>query len=191
MDPKDIILGAMGKSYGKRGLKVSKPSDSLCVGHMQKANHNLIVMTDLSKLGHEDWVVIAAYYAMYQSALSLLAKIGLESKEHATSVSVLEYFFGEHMGKAMISEFNDMWERKDKLHAVTIGDRYLDSMWKIKRDREAVQYGIELAYNETEIVMKKSREFVAKIRLVENELDEKLIASIIKQIMALKKISAS
>lgn len=60
-------------------------------------------MTDLNNLKHEDWVVIVAYYAMYQSALSLLIKIGLESKKHVTTVAVLEYFFGEKISKELIS----------------------------------------------------------------------------------------
>ncbi len=75
----------MKRAKEERGLRAIKPNDYLSNGHIKKADHNLIVMTDLSKLGHEDWVVISAYYAMYQSAMALLTKIGLESKDHATT----------------------------------------------------------------------------------------------------------
>ncbi len=126
MNSKGILLGALRRSKGKRGLKVMSPNNSLSEGHMKKADHNLIVMTDMSKMGHEDWVVITAYYAMYQSVLSLLAKIGLESKEHATTVAVLDYFFGEQVKREVIDKFNDVKERKDKIEAITINEKYID-----------------------------------------------------------------
>ncbi|MBI4181788.1 MAG: HEPN domain-containing protein, partial [Candidatus Aenigmarchaeota archaeon] len=110
-------------------------------GHIRKADHNLIVMTDLCKLGHEDWVVISAYYAMYQSAMSLLTKIGLESKDHATTAAVLEYFFGEQISRDLIGKFNELKERKDKIEAITISEKYIGYLWRIKRARETVQYG--------------------------------------------------
>jgi len=84
MKAKDIIIRSMKRGKEERGLKVIKPNSYLSDGHTKKADHNLIVMTDLSKLGHEDWIVISAYYAMYQSAMSLLTKIGLESKDQGT-----------------------------------------------------------------------------------------------------------
>lgn len=103
-------------------------------------------MTDLNKLGHEDWAVITAYYAMYHSALALLAKIGLESKDHATTAAILEYFFGGQMNKGLIGKFNELKGRKDKIEAVTIEEKYIDYLWKVKRARETVQYGVSINY---------------------------------------------
>ena len=101
MKAKSILLNAFKRGKKKRdvGLKIIEPNDNLSSGHIKKADHNLIVMTDLSGLNHEDWVVISAYYSMYQASLSLLIKIGLNSREHASTVAVLEYFFGEKMIK--------------------------------------------------------------------------------------------
>ena len=106
MTSKDMIVKSMKRAKEERGLRVSKPNNYLSEGHVRKADHNLIVMTDLSKLKHEDWVVISAYYAMYQSAMSLLTKIGLESKDHATTAAVLEYFFGEQISRDSIGKLN-------------------------------------------------------------------------------------
>ncbi|OGI14775.1 hypothetical protein A3K63_02780 [Candidatus Micrarchaeota archaeon RBG_16_49_10] len=72
---------------------------------MRKADHNLIVMTDLGRLGHEDWVVISAYYAMYHSALSLLSRVGVASKDHSTTAAALEYFFSRQIAKSLIRSF--------------------------------------------------------------------------------------
>lgn len=183
-----MILKSMKRGKKERGLRLSKPNSYLSDGHIKKADHNLIVMTDLSRLGHEDWVVISAYYAMYQSAMALLTKIGLESKDHATSVAVLEYFFGEHVSKELIGKFNELKERKDKIEAITIREKYINYLWKIKRAREAVQYGISIDYKEADAIMGNAREFVSKIKLVINELDEKFTGIIDKKIRELQNI---
>lgn len=182
MKAKDMIVKALKRAKEERGLRISKPNDYLSSGHSSKADHNLIVMTDLNGLKHEDWVVISAYYAMYHSALSLLAKIGLESKDHATTAAILEYFFGEQINKELIEKFNELKERKDKIEAITIDEKYIDYLWKIKRARETVQYGISISYKETDAVMGNAREFASKIKLVISELDEKLVAVIADRI---------
>lgn len=189
MRSKEIVLKAFARAKKERGLRVIAPSSYLCSGHMKKADHNLIVMTDLNRLGHEDWVVIAAYYSMYQAALSLLAKIGLLSKDHATTVAVLEYFFGKQIGKELIEKFNDLKRKKDKIEAIIIEEKYIDYLWKIKRARETVQYGISISYKETDQVMSNAREFVSKIKIVVEELDEELVSVICKEIRRLKKLA--
>ncbi|MCK5699356.1 MAG: hypothetical protein KAH93_05895, partial [Candidatus Aenigmarchaeota archaeon] len=97
MNSRSILINALKRSGKQRGLRIVKQNNNLCDGHIKKADHNLIVMTDLSRLGHDDWVVVTAYYAMYQSALSLLAKIGMDTKDHVSTVAILDYFFGEHI----------------------------------------------------------------------------------------------
>ena len=189
MKAKDILIGALKRTRKERGLRIINPNDYLSDGHMKKADHNLIVMTDLNRLKHEDWVVIAAYYAMYQSALALLAKIGLESKDHATTVAVLQYFFDRQISKELIEKFNELKERKDKIEAIIIEEKYIDYLWKIKRARETVQYGISMTYRETDTIMKNARDFVSKIKLVISELDEKIIEVIEKRIKELKEVS--
>lgn len=189
MRVEDILIKALKRAKDERGLRITNPNNYLSDGHVKKADHNLVVMTDLDKLGHEDWVVIAAYYAMYQSALALLTKIGLESKEHATTVAVLEYFFGKQISRDLIEKFNELKERKDKIDALIIQEKYIDFMWKVKRAREAVQYGISISYKETDVVMRNARDFASKIKLVLGELDEKLVETIGKKIKELEKIA--
>lgn len=184
----DIILKAMKRAKLERGLRVSESNNELSVGHIQKADHNLIVMTDLNHLKHEDWVVISAYYSMYQASTALLVKIGLESKDHATTAAVLEYFFGEQLSRDLIKKFNELKERKDKIEAITINEKYIDYLWKTKRARETVQYGISVNYEETEAIMRNARDFVNKIKLVISELDKELLTIIGDKIKELKKI---
>lgn len=189
MKAKDILLRALKRTKEERGLRLITPNDYLSNGHIKKADHNLIVMTDLSKLGHEDWVVITAYYAMYQSALALLTKIGLQSKDHATTVSVLEYFFGKQISKELIEKFNELKGRKDRIEAITIEEKYINYLWRVKRAREVVQYGISITYKETDVIINNARDFVTKIKLVISEVDERLIEVISKKIKELKETS--
>ena len=191
MNTKAIIVNALKRGKEKKekeiGLKITEPTHNLSSGHIKKADHNLIVMTDLSELNHEDWVVIASYYAMYQASLSLLARIGLNSKEHAATVAVLEYFFGEKIGKELLERFNSLKNEKDKLEAITIQEKFIDYLWNIKQARENVQYGVDINYKESEKVMNNAREFVNKIKLVLNELEEDIIEGILEEIKRLEK----
>ena len=191
MKAKDIIIKSLTRSKKDRGLRISIPNNDLSDSHLKKADHNLVVMTDLNKLRHEDWVVISAYYAMYQSATALLIKIGLESKDHATTVAILEYFFDEQITKELLGKFNQLKEKKDKIEAVTIDEKYIHYLWKIKRARETVQYGVSISYKEKDTVMNNAREFVSKMKLVMSELDEELIEVIEKRIAELKEIVKS
>ena len=184
-----ILINSLKRGWKERdiGLKIISPNENLSLSHMKKADHNLIVMTDLSGLKHEDWVVIAAYYSMYQASLSLLLKIGLSSKEHAATVSVLEYFFGENIGRELLEKFNSLKKEKDKLEAITIQEKYIDYMWEIKKARETVQYGVDISYEENKEIMNHARDFVNKIKLVLEELNEDVVKGILLEIKKLDK----
>lgn len=183
-----MLLDALKRTKKERGLRIVNPNNYLSEGHIKKANHNLIVMTDLNSLGHDDWTVITAYYAMYHAALALLAKIGLESKDHATTAAILEYFFGKQINKDIIEKFNELKKEKDKIEAITISEKYIDYFWKIKRAREVAQYGISLGCRETGLIAANAREFVSKIKSVINELDENIIGMINEKMEEFKKI---
>lgn len=189
MKAEEILVKALKRADNERGLRLISPNNYLSGGHIKMADHNLVVMTDLKNLGHDDWVVIAAYYAMYQSALALLTKSGMESKEHAATAAVLEYFFGEQLSRELIGKFNEIREKKEMIESVTIQEKYIDYMWKMKRARETVQYGISMDYKETDAIMKNVREFVSKIKLVLSELDERMIGIIAKKKNKLKEIA--
>lgn len=189
MNVEEIIVNAIKRAKDERGLRVSKPNEHMANGHIAKADHNLVVMTDLAKLGHEDWVVIAAYYSMYQAAMALLAKIGLESKEHAATAAVLEYFFGSRFSRVMISRFNELKEQKDVVEATRIDEKYIDYLWKMKRERETVQYGISINYKDTAAAMRDARAFVSRIKLVANGLNEKLVHTITVKIAELEHLA--
>ena len=187
MKPKDIIIKAFQREINlERGLKVIDPSGDLVKGHINKAEHNLIVMTDLDKLGHSDWVVVAAYYSMYHSATSILSKIGLDSKDHATTAAVLEYFFGRRIEKSLLERFNELKEKKEETEIIRIEEKYIDYLWKTKKAREKTQYGINITYTESNPIMNNAREFTTKIKLLLEEIDDDFVDIVVEEIKKLK-----
>ncbi|MCK4730269.1 MAG: HEPN domain-containing protein [Candidatus Aenigmarchaeota archaeon] len=185
MKVQDIIRKALEREKkGVRGLRITKPNISLAKAHMDKADHNLIVMSDLSKLKHTDWVIITAYYAMYHAATSLIMRLGLESKEHAATVAVLEYFFKDKLF-LLLKKFDELKYKKDKIEQLNISEKYLNFFWKVKQTREKAQYGIFTSYRESELIMDYARQFVTKIKLVSEEVDENLIEQIIEEVKKL------
>jgi uncharacterized protein (UPF0332 family) len=85
--------------------KISRLTDNF----LEKARKNLITASILFQIEKEkevrkllripedyssnEWVVIAAYYAMYMASLAGLAKLGLKSKSHDATILALEEFF--------------------------------------------------------------------------------------------------
>lgn len=183
MIPKEIILKALARERKhERGIRVIAPDSNLASGHVTKANHNLVVMTDLNKLGHSDWVVITAYYSMYHAATAIISEIGLDSKDHATTVAVLEYFFGGKIDGFLLRQFNELKDKKDIIEQLKIEERFINYMWKVKQERETVQYGIEIAYKETDYIMRNARDFVTKMKLVLDEIDDDVVGAVKKEV---------
>ena len=67
-----------------------------------------------------------------------------------------------------------------------IDDRYIDYLWKAKGARETAQYGIFINFKETGIIMRNARDFVSKIKIMLEELDEKIIMAIHNKAKELK-----
>lgn len=183
---KGIILSSFKREERKeRGMKITVPDTELAEAHIKKARHNLIVMDDLNRLGHSDWVVIVAYYAMYHGATSILVRIGLDSKDHATTVAVLEYFFSEHIEKGLLEKFNELKEKKENLEQLFIGDEFLNYFWSAKNLRETAQYGTSTFITKNDESISHAKEFILKIRVLLEKLDEDYVKILVEQIKEL------
>ncbi|NOQ55428.1 MAG: hypothetical protein GQ477_01335 [Nanohaloarchaea archaeon] len=80
---------------------------------------------------------------------------------------------------------NKAREKKDKIHALTIQDKYIDSMWAGKRARETVQYGAAMSYDEADAIILAAREFTLKMKLVINELNEAMARAVHEKLQEL------
>lgn len=189
MKSKDVLIRIMKRSGKERGIRVMSPNSGLSEGHISKADHNLVVMTDMQRLGHEDWVVITAYYAMYHSAMALLVRIGLESKDHAATAAALDYFFGKDVSRELLKKFHAARERKDNIESLAIESRYVNKLWKAKREREKAQYGISISMEDVGSMVRDARDFASRMKLVIAEMDEKIAEELVKKVRELKSAS--
>lgn len=187
MKSRIIILRAMRhKKKKQRGLEIISPNKELSQGHINKALHNLQVMSDLQNLKHTDWVVVVAYYAMYHGATALLAHIGLESKEHATTVAILEYFFSKEIDKTLLLKFHALKQKKDSIEQLYLEDKFLNYLWQAKVLRENAQYGTNTLVPTSEESLPHARDFVSAVRLLLNKLDEEYVSLIRAQMNELQ-----
>lgn len=188
MKSKIIIIQALKRKKAKqRGLQLIIPNKELSQGHLNKALHNLQVMTDLHNLQHSDWVVVVAYYAMYHAASAILSYVGLESKEHATTVAVLEYFFSKEIDKQLLEKFQTLKKKKDSVEQLYLDDKFLDYIWQAKILRETAQYGTNTLIPKTEESLTHARDFISAARLLLDKLDEYYISLIQNQMKELER----
>ena len=92
-----------------RGLVRDESIINLVEKYLVRTYKNLELMNIISQLStnkeaqkalklpeeysNDEWMIITAYYAMYTSALALLAKIGYKSDNHTATILALEKFF--------------------------------------------------------------------------------------------------
>jgi len=143
---KDII-----NFYLKKGqLARDKNAIVLSQEYLKKAKNNLITMKLLSEIqenkkardllkipsdyNSDEWVVITGYYAMYASALALIAKIGYKSKNHTATISLLEEFF---IKKKLMSK-----EDISLLKNAIIQKVEIEKLSEARHKREIAQYSV-------------------------------------------------
>jgi uncharacterized protein (UPF0332 family) len=118
--------------------------------YLQKARNSLVTMGLLSDINNnrkargllkvpfdynsEEWVVIAGYYAMYASALALIAKIGYKSKNHTATIILLEEFF---IKKKLMSK-----EDISILKNAIIQKSEIEKLSEARHKREIAQYSV-------------------------------------------------
>ncbi|MBU0457425.1 MAG: hypothetical protein KKD75_04750 [Nanoarchaeota archaeon] len=88
-------------------LRIDSNETKFADSYLEKALHNLELAGVLELLSkndeikknigistkseYHDWIIITSYYAMYLAATSALAKLGIKSSTHRSSIIALEY----------------------------------------------------------------------------------------------------
>jgi len=88
---RDHTIISKAKNYltkAKNNLQILDALDKLV--NNEKAKELLKIQKDFDS---SEWIVITGYYAMYTSALALVAKIGFRSKNHTATFAILEEYF--------------------------------------------------------------------------------------------------
>ena len=87
-----------------------------------------------SNYDSSEWAVISGYYAMYSSALALIAKVGFKSKTHTATLSILDYFY---VKKRLLNK-DDL----DILSHASLKKEELEQISEARHKREIAQYSV-------------------------------------------------
>ena len=119
-----------------KGLSKDPTVINLVSKHLEMADKNLELMSIISELSknkeaqkalklpdnysNNEWVIVTSYFAMYHSALALLAKVGYKSDTHTATIIALEKFFIkkeliEQECLAMFKHANEQVNKQDLL----------------------------------------------------------------------------
>ena len=141
-------------------MKKIKPNDKLSEEHINKAKHNLKAADYNIQGGFSDWGVSQSYYAMYHSLLSILFKMGYESKNHECTINAVEYLIEK--GKINLDLKDIAFIRTTE--QMTSKDA--------KSLREEFQYGTKTTVNERLLkdLLDNAKKIVEKIEIALNEL---------------------
>lgn len=162
----------------KEQLIKDATAKNLAAQYLKKSKSNLITMELLSTVENhkeilaipkdyntDEWVVVVAYYAMYMSALSLLAKLGYRSKSHtATAVALGEFF----VKKNILDE-----KHIENLENLKIKKEEIEMLRDVKDRREIAQYSITKKTTKDIALKTKSdaRAFVDRVEEIFEFLD--------------------
>jgi len=162
--------------YLKEGQVVrDKTVATLAQKYIDKARNNLITMKILSELNNKkareyleiplgydsnEWVAITGYYAMYTSALALLAKIGFRSKNHTATFLVLEEYF---VKKKLLNEKDLLLIKNAHFQKEEI-----EKLFDARHKREIAQYSItkETTKGIAEKIKKDAYDFINKVEFI-------------------------
>lgn len=154
----------------RRESDQKKFSDS----YLEKALHNLELAGVLDMLSRNseikksvgtavttqyfDWIIITSYYAMYLASTAALAKLGLKSETHKSTVIALEYLYCVH---------KNLIDRKyiEMIENANFGREDVQKLDNAMKGRVSVQYTITNRFGDAEAkrILKDAREFVNKI----------------------------
>jgi len=143
----------------KTRMKKIKPNEKLSEEHIKKAKHNLKAADYNIQGGFSDWGVSQSYYAMYHSLLSILFKMGYESKNHECTINTVEYLIEQEkisldMRDIAFIRTTEQMTSKDA-----------------KSLREEFQYGTKTSVNEKLLkdLLYSAKKIVEKVEIALNE----------------------
>lgn len=141
-------------------MKKIEPNDKLSEEHIMKAKHNLKAADYNILGGFSDWAVSQSYYAMYHALLSILFKMGFESKNHECTINAVEYLIEKGIVNLDLQDiaFIRTTERMTPKDAKSL--------------REEFQYGTKTSVNDTllKYLLENAKNIVEKIEIALNEL---------------------
>lgn len=133
-----------------QGLKKTKPNKQKALEHLAKAKHNLRALIVFHDVGFSDWSASAAFYALYQGLLAILAQQGYESKNQSCTFALIEKFIEERTCTLLTKKDVKYIFDKDVTKNLEESEKLLDI-------REQMQYETKTKLAEAEFQMLKEQ----------------------------------
>ncbi len=108
----------LNKLERERKIVVIEPSENICDSYSEKSANCLTSARLLLQNNLYENSIAMSYYAMYNSLLALLFRVGIKCENHSASILLLKVLFGEDELSATISAAKK--ERVDKQYYVTL-----------------------------------------------------------------------
>ncbi len=161
-----------------------KAKRKLAANYLEKARHNFLLAKFVNKgtaspkvlelvgfdpeFTADDWVINAAYYAMYMAAQAVLAALGIKCENHNATPFALEYYFV--FRNKLEQEFVDLLKK----HQDIIKNEDIELLRAGKESRLAAQYDVTVAMEKerADIVLADAGTFLDRM--------ERLLAAISK-----------
>lgn len=156
---KNLLEARINLYLRKKILRKQKIEKNEIRGHLAKAEHNLLFVTELKDSEFGDWLIAGCYYALYHSTLALILSKGYVSKNHNATLCVLmKEFFEKEIELLEIEMLNRFFIISNDLIF------YAD----IKEKRKEASYSTKTLFNKEELMEMRQRtiEYVNKIKIL-------------------------
>lgn len=137
----------------KKQLRKTGQNKSLIASHIEKAKHNMAFFAINEKRSQfNDWLIVTLYYALYHSALALVANKNYTSKNHTATLLFLIRFYA--FSKDEIQLLDDL----------SIGKEDAALYTELKYDRHNASYATRILFTDETIkhYKKKVIDFIVK-----------------------------
>ena len=139
----------------KRKHLIKIPTNKILIeSHIEKAKHNLKFFNkNINDNEFNDWLIVALYYALYHSALALLANKGYTSKNHtATLLFIIKNY---SISKDEADLINDLYIKRED------AEFYVD----LKEKRHNASYDTQILFTDNTIKYYQSKviDFLNKV----------------------------
>lgn len=153
--------------------------------YINKARHNLMTANLIKEISENaqlkrslsvaddysafDWVIVAAYYAMFHMATALLGSVGLRARSHESLINAIEYQF-VYKENLLETEFI-----KNLSQAKRLEEQYVNRLWAAKSKRTVAHYKAEKEISKKDAInlLNTSAKFIDRLYEIILQLKEK------------------
>jgi len=146
----------------KEGIRIIEPNDNVSKAFIQKAEGALESMNQMT---NKDWQISTAYYSMYFSVYSILARIGVKCEIHSCTIELTNELLSDYLSEEEIEFLKDSAKAR------------IDAQYYINRSVAEEQY---------KEMLKKAPKYLVKCKTINEQLTESKIKELRKELTKIK-----